>query len=61
LQDLGLLGGHRRGQMCDIRADVLHEVLEVAALSAAPTVAQRARRWPDRATRARAANRLTGD
>jgi hypothetical protein len=46
---------------CDIRAAVLHEVLEVAALSAALTVARRAPRWPDRATRARAANRPTGD
>jgi hypothetical protein len=33
-----LLGGHRRGQLRDIRADV-----------------------PDRATRDRAANRLSGD
>jgi hypothetical protein len=47
--------------MRDTRADVLREVLEIAALSAAPTVARRAPRWPDRATCARAANRLTGD
>jgi hypothetical protein len=33
--DHGLLGGHRRGQLRDIRADVLREVLKVAALSAA--------------------------
>ena len=45
--DHGLLGGHRRGQLRDIRADMLREVLKVAAL-------------PDRATRDRAANRLTG-
>ena len=31
--DLALLGGHRRGQLRDIRADVLREVLKVAALS----------------------------
>jgi hypothetical protein len=30
--DLGLLGGHRRGQLRDSRADVLREVLKVAAL-----------------------------
>jgi hypothetical protein len=42
-----LLGGHRRGQLRDIRADILREVLNVAAL-------------PHRATRDRAANRLTG-
>ena len=59
--DLGLLGGHRRGQLRDIHAAVLHEVLEVAALSAALTVARRAPRWPDQATRARAANRPTGN
>jgi hypothetical protein len=35
--DLGLLGGHRRGQLRDIRADVLREVIKVAALSAALT------------------------
>jgi hypothetical protein len=38
--DLGLLGGHRRGQLRDSRADVLREVLKVAAL----TVARRAPR-----------------
>ena len=46
--DLGLLGGHRRGQLRDSCADVLRDVLKVAAR-------------PDRATRERAANRLTGD
>ena len=56
-RDLGLLGGHPRGQLRDIRADVLREVLKVAALS----VARRAPRWPDQATREPAANRLTGD
>jgi hypothetical protein len=35
LWDLGLLGGRRRGQLRDIRADVLREVLKVAALPAA--------------------------
>jgi fructokinase len=61
LWDLGLLGGHRRGQLRDIRADVLREVLKVAALSAALTVARPGAALPDRATRDRAANRLTGD
>jgi hypothetical protein len=44
--DLGLLGGHRRGHLRGIRAEVLREVLKVAALP--------------RATRDRAANRITG-
>jgi fructokinase len=61
LWDLGLLGGYRRGQLRDIRADVLREVLKVAALSAALTVARPGAALPDRATRDRAANRLTGD
>ena len=61
LWDLGVLGGHRRGQLRDIRADVLREVLKVAALSAALTVARPGAALPDRATRDRAANRLTGD
>ena len=52
-------GGHRRGQLRDIRADVLREVLKIAALSAALAVTTGAHR--DRATRDRAANRLTGD
>jgi hypothetical protein len=59
--DHGLLGGHRRGQLRDIRADVLREVLKVAALSAALTIARRAPRRPDRATHEPAANPLTGD
>jgi fructokinase len=41
--------------------DVLREVLKVAALSAALTVARPGAALPDRATRDRAANRLTGD
>ena len=62
LWDLGLLGGHRRGQLRDIRAAVLRgAVLKVAALSAAQTVARPGAALPDRATRDRAANRLTGD
>jgi hypothetical protein len=36
--DLGPLGGHRRGQLRDNRADVPREVLKVAALSAALTI-----------------------
>ena len=59
--DLGLLGGTRRGQLREISADVLREVLKVAALSAALTVARPGAALPDRATRDRAANRLTGD
>ncbi len=55
--DLGLLGGHRRGQLRDIGADVLREVPKVAAM----TVARPGAALPDRATRDRAANRLTGD
>ena len=39
--DLGLLGGHRRGRLRDIRPDVLREVLKIAALSAPLTVARR--------------------
>ena len=61
LWDVALLGGHRRDQLRDIRADVLREVLKVAALSAALTVARPGAALPDRATRDRAANRLTGD
>ena len=54
-----LRGGHRRGQLRDIRADVLREVLKVAALSGALTVARPGAALPDRATRDQAANRLT--
>ena len=61
LWDLGLLGGHRRGQLRVISSDVLREVLKVAALSAALTVARPGAALPDRATRDRAAHRLTGD
>jgi fructokinase len=56
-----LRGGHRRGQLRDIRAAVLREVLKVAALSAALTVARPCAALPGPATRDRAANRLTGD
>jgi hypothetical protein len=57
-----LRGGHLRGQLRDIRADVLREVLKVAALSAALTVARPGTALPDRlATRDRAASPLTGD
>ncbi|MDT7732618.1 MAG: hypothetical protein QOK45_2871 [Mycobacterium sp.] len=58
--DLGLLGGHRRGQLRDSRADVLREVLKVAALGGVDRRTAGAA-LPDRATRDRAANRLTGD
>ena len=40
-------GGHRRGQLRDIRADVLREVLKVAALSAALTVGRPGAALPD--------------
>jgi hypothetical protein len=57
-----LRGRHRRGQLRDIRADVLREVLKVAALSAALIVGRPGVALPDRAaTRDRAASRLTGD
>jgi fructokinase len=56
--DLALLGGHRRGQLHDIRADALRHVLKVAALSSALTVARPGAALPDRATRDRAADRL---
>ena len=56
-----LLGGHRRDQVRNISTDVLREVLKVAALSVALTVARPGAALPDRATRDRAANRLTGD
>jgi fructokinase len=57
LWDLDLLGGHRRGQLHDIGTALLREALKVAAL----TVARPGAALPDRATRDRAANRLTGD
>jgi hypothetical protein len=43
-----LRGGHRRGQLRNIRAAVLREVLKVAALSAALTVARPGAALPDR-------------
>jgi fructokinase len=61
LWDVALLGGHRRDQVRNISTDVLRQVLKVAALSAALTVARPGAALPDRATRDRAANRLTGD
>ena len=61
LWDVALLGGHRRDQVRNISTDVLRRVLKVAALSAALTVARPGAALPDRATRDRAANRLTGD
>jgi hypothetical protein len=55
-----LRGGHRRGQLRDIRAEVLREVLKVAACRRrCPSHGGAA--LPDRATRDRAANRRTGD
>ena len=61
LWDLGLLGGHRRDQVRNISTEVLRRVIKVAALSVALTVARPGAALPDRATRDRAANRLTGD
>ena len=61
LWDLALLGGHRREQLRDIRTDRLRQVLKVAALSSALTVARPGAALPDRATRDRAANRLIED
>ena len=61
LWDLALLGGHRRAQLHDIRADRLRQVLKVAALSSALTVARPGAALPDRATRDRAADRLSTD
>ena len=61
LWDVALLGRHRRDQVRNISTDVLRRVLKVAALSAALTVARPGAALPDRATRDRAANRLTGD
>lgn len=58
LWDLALLGGHRRKQLRDIGTDTLREVLKVAGLSSALTVARPGAALPDRATRDRAAARL---
>ena len=40
LWDVALLGGHRRDQVRNISTDVLRQVIKVAALSAALTVAR---------------------
>jgi hypothetical protein len=40
LWDVALLGGHRRDQVRNISTDVLRQVIKVAALSVALTVAQ---------------------
>jgi fructokinase len=56
-----LLGGHRRDQVRNISTDVLRQVLKVAALSVALTVARPGAALPDRATRDRPANRLLED
>ena len=58
LWDVALLGGHRRDQVRNISTDVLRQVIKVAALSVALTVARPGAALPDRATRDRAANRL---
>ena len=61
LWDAGLLGANRRGPLRDIRADDLRQVLQIAALSSALTVARPGAALPDRATRDRAAQRLVAD
>ena len=53
-----LLGGDRRDQLRHIATDELAQVLKVAALSSALTVARPGAALPDRATRDRAAARL---
>jgi fructokinase len=58
LWDRALLGADRREQLRDIGTDVLQQVLRVAALSSALTVARPGAALPDRATRDRAAARL---
>ncbi len=58
LWDAALLGAERRQQLREIRTGVLRRVLQVAALSAALTVARPGAALPDRATRDRAANRF---
>jgi hypothetical protein len=40
LWDVALLGGHRRDQVRNISTDVLRQVIKVAALSVALTVAR---------------------
>ena len=61
LWDLALLGAGRRERLRDIGTDALREVLKVAALSSALTVARPGAALPDRATRDRAANRLASE
>ena len=61
LGDAALLGAQRRERLRDIGIDVLRHVLQVAALSAALTVARPGAALPDRATRDRAADRLVED
>lgn len=51
LWDRNLLGGDRRDELRGIGLDVLGDVLEVAALSSALTVARAGADLPDRATR----------
>jgi fructokinase len=58
LWDAALLGAERRQQLREIGTEVLRRVLEVAALSAALTVARPGAALPDRATRDRAADRF---
>jgi fructokinase len=53
-----LLGADNRDVLQAISSDALHRVLDVAALSAALTVARPGADLPDRTTRDRAANRL---
>jgi fructokinase len=61
LWDAGLLGANRRGPLRDIRAADMRQVLQIAALSSALTVARPGAALPDRATRDRAAQRLVAD
>jgi fructokinase len=58
LWDRALLGADHREQLRNIDTDVLQQVLKVAALSSALTVARPGAALPDRATRDRAASRL---
>lgn len=58
LWDAGLLGADRRDRLRGIGTDALRDVLRVAALSSALTVARPGAALPDRATRDRAASRL---
>jgi fructokinase len=58
LWDAGLLGADRREQLRGIGDEVLLQVLKVAALSSALTVARPGAALPDRATRDRAAERF---